>query len=181
MAISEAIFPIFDPVLNNLIPMATIALEGMRFFAYHGYYEEERILGNEFILDVYVNTETILTKFVDDLHADLDEVEEILKGADMTLKDIDVKRGKKPEKDKHRPTTVNYETVYLLCQAEMRESTLLLETLVENIADRIIDYFDNVEGILVRLKKRTPPLGGRVDNAWVMITKVEIEIPMFGE
>ena len=180
MAISEALLLIFASVLNNWIPMATIALEGMRFYAYHGYYEEERILGNEFILDVYVNTETILTKFVDDLHADLDEVDEMLKAADMSLKDIGVKRGK-AEKDKHRPTTVNYETVYLLCQAEMRESTQLLETLVESIAERIIGYFDNVEGVLVRLKKRHPPLGGRVDNAWVMITKGEIEIPMFGE
>ena len=50
--------------------MATIALEGMRFYAYHGYYEEERTLGNEFILDVYVNTEIVLTTLVDDLHAD---------------------------------------------------------------------------------------------------------------
>ena len=161
--------------------MATIALEGMRFFAYHGYYEEERILGNDFILDVYVNAETVLTKFTDDLYADLDEVEETLKENDMSLKEIGIKRSKKPEKDKHRPTTVNYETVYLLCQAEMKEPTHLLETLVENIAERITDYFDNVEGVLVRLKKLYPPLGGRVDNAWVMATHGEIEIPMFGE
>ncbi len=31
-----------------------IALEGIRFFAHHGYYEEERLSGQEFILDVYV-------------------------------------------------------------------------------------------------------------------------------
>ena len=160
--------------------MATIALEGMRFYAYHGYYEEERTLGNEFILDVYVNTEIVLTTLVDDLHADLDEVEEMLKAGDMSLKDIGIKRGKKPEDDKHRPTTVNYETVYLLCQAVMREPSHLLEPLVDSIADRITDYFDNVEGVLVRLKKLNPPLGGRVASAWVMASKGEIEIPMFG-
>ncbi len=34
--------------------MLTIALESMRFFAYHGFYHEERILGNHFMLDVLV-------------------------------------------------------------------------------------------------------------------------------
>ncbi|ATL47873.1 dihydroneopterin aldolase [Chitinophaga caeni] len=34
--------------------MLTIALESIEFFAYHGYYEEERILGNNFILDIAV-------------------------------------------------------------------------------------------------------------------------------
>ncbi|MCO6477363.1 MAG: dihydroneopterin aldolase [Phaeodactylibacter sp.] len=159
--------------------MATIALEGMRFFAYHGYYEEEQILGNEFVVDIFVNTETILTKFTDDLHADLDQVEELLKAGEMSLKAIGVKRGK-PDDDKHRPTTVNYETLYLLCQKEMREPAHLLETVVDKIADSITDYFDNVEGVLVRLKKLNPPLGGRVASAWVMASRGEIEIPMFG-
>lgn len=34
--------------------MAWIALEGVRFFGYHGYYEEESVLGTEFVLNVYV-------------------------------------------------------------------------------------------------------------------------------
>lgn len=34
-----------------------IALEGLRLFARHGYYEEERLLGREFILDIYVGTD----------------------------------------------------------------------------------------------------------------------------
>jgi len=38
--------------------MTRIALEGMHFFAYHGYYEEERIVGNQFIIDVYVDVDT---------------------------------------------------------------------------------------------------------------------------
>lgn len=37
--------------------MAIIGLEGMRIFARHGFYEEERILGNEFILDVFLDTD----------------------------------------------------------------------------------------------------------------------------
>lgn len=38
--------------------MTRIALEGMHFFAYHGYYEEERIVGNQFIIDVLVDVDT---------------------------------------------------------------------------------------------------------------------------
>jgi 7,8-dihydroneopterin aldolase/epimerase/oxygenase len=34
--------------------MAWIALEGVRFFAHHGYYEEEALLGSEFVVNVYV-------------------------------------------------------------------------------------------------------------------------------
>ena len=37
--------------------MGRIALEGMTFFARHGFYEEEQILGNHFIVDVYVETD----------------------------------------------------------------------------------------------------------------------------
>ena len=34
-----------------------IALEGMHFYAYHGYYEEERERGNKFIVDLYVKAD----------------------------------------------------------------------------------------------------------------------------
>lgn len=36
--------------------MAWIALEGMRFFAYHGVYDAEQVLGGEYVLDVYIKT-----------------------------------------------------------------------------------------------------------------------------
>lgn len=34
--------------------MAAIALEGMRFYAYHGFYEEEQIIGNYYLVDIDV-------------------------------------------------------------------------------------------------------------------------------
>lgn len=34
---------------------ATIALEGMRFYAYHGYYSEEQLIGGYYVVDVYAN------------------------------------------------------------------------------------------------------------------------------
>ncbi len=36
--------------------MATVSLKGMRFYAYHGYYEFERKIGNNFIVDVDIIT-----------------------------------------------------------------------------------------------------------------------------
>ncbi|MEL6987176.1 MAG: dihydroneopterin aldolase [Bacteroidota bacterium] len=36
--------------------MGLIALEGMQYYAYHGFYDEEQKIGNEYLIDVYVNT-----------------------------------------------------------------------------------------------------------------------------
>jgi dihydroneopterin aldolase len=38
--------------------MATIAIEGMQFFSYHGHFEEESIIGTKFLLDLYLETDT---------------------------------------------------------------------------------------------------------------------------
>ncbi|KAA8478528.1 dihydroneopterin aldolase [Arcticibacter tournemirensis] len=36
-----------------------IGLEGVRFFAYHGFYPEEQILGNEFIVDIITEMDVL--------------------------------------------------------------------------------------------------------------------------
>lgn len=36
--------------------MGVIALEGLEFFAYHGYYEEEQKIGNKYSVDITVET-----------------------------------------------------------------------------------------------------------------------------
>ncbi|EJF52294.1 dihydroneopterin aldolase [Saprospira grandis DSM 2844] len=38
--------------------MGRIGIEGMEFYAYHGFYEEERKMGGRYRLDVYVETAT---------------------------------------------------------------------------------------------------------------------------
>lgn len=45
-----------------------IALEGMKFYAYHGFYEEEAILGNEFVIDVIIETDFSKASKSDDLN-----------------------------------------------------------------------------------------------------------------
>lgn len=37
--------------------MGIIEIEGMEFYAYHGHYEEERVVGNRFLLDLRIEGE----------------------------------------------------------------------------------------------------------------------------
>lgn len=115
--------------------MAIIALEGIHFYGYHGFYEEERITGNHYVIDVYVDSDTDKAAEDDNLYA-----------------------------------TVNYETVYLICQMEMRKPSKLLETLAQNIMGHLNGHFETLLGIKVRITKLHPPLGGRVDSAYVELS-----------
>ena len=48
--------------------MAKLSLEGMEFYAHHGYYEEETILGGYYIVDVYLETDIVKAAAKDDLN-----------------------------------------------------------------------------------------------------------------
>jgi 7,8-dihydroneopterin aldolase/epimerase/oxygenase len=37
--------------------LGTISLEGLEFFAYHGYYDEEQKVGNKYSLDITIHTD----------------------------------------------------------------------------------------------------------------------------
>ncbi len=114
--------------------MATIALEGMRFFAYHGVYEEEQILGGDYIVDVEISTLVDKAAIEDDVFQ-----------------------------------TLNYETVYLICEAAMRKPANLIETVASRIALNIKHQFGFIKEMKVKVKKLNPPLGGRVESAWVEV------------
>lgn len=47
--------------------MAIISLEGIKMFARHGFYEEEEILGNEFLIDLSVDAPIGAASMTDDL------------------------------------------------------------------------------------------------------------------
>ncbi|MDH5608429.1 MAG: dihydroneopterin aldolase [Cyclobacteriaceae bacterium] len=48
--------------------MGTVSLEGMEFYARHGYYEEERIIGNKYSVDIHIELDF-------DLAAESDKLE----------------------------------------------------------------------------------------------------------
>jgi len=47
--------------------MGKILLEGMEFFAYHGHYKEEQIIGTKFIADLEMEFETSIAEYSDHL------------------------------------------------------------------------------------------------------------------
>ncbi|MDX5443432.1 MAG: dihydroneopterin aldolase, partial [Hymenobacteraceae bacterium] len=48
--------------------MGQIALEGMEFFAFHGFYDEEQKIGNKYGVDLYIKTDLHAAAESDDLH-----------------------------------------------------------------------------------------------------------------
>lgn len=79
--------------------------------------------------------------------------------------------------------TVNYETVFQICMAEMAQPRKLLETVVTGIIQRMKRQFPQMMGIKVQVRKLNPhigtkmrakentenyqPIGGRAEAAWV--------------
>ncbi len=47
--------------------MAIISIEGMEFFAYHGCFAEEQIIGTKFRVDLYIEADTTEAEATDDL------------------------------------------------------------------------------------------------------------------
>lgn len=110
--------------------MATIALKGMEFYAHHGYYPEERVIGNAYSVDVWITTSTQRAAVTDELS-----------------------------------DTINYETVFLIVEAEMRKPSHLLEQVIQRIVMALKHQFANIQAVKVRLTKQNPPLGGQVQSA----------------
>ena len=48
--------------------MGQIALEGMEFFAFHGFYDEEQKIGNKYGVDLYIETNLHAAAASDELH-----------------------------------------------------------------------------------------------------------------
>jgi len=114
--------------------MGLIALEGMEFYAYHGFYPEEQLIGGDYIIDVYLDTN------FDDA-ADNDALE----------------------------VTINYETIYRIVKVEMQKNSKLLESIAQRIIDKIIGICKTVEVLKVRVTKKNPPLGARVQRAYIEV------------
>jgi dihydroneopterin aldolase len=115
--------------------MAVIGLEKVRFYAYHGYYEEENIIGGEFELDVFVDVPVTGAAAGDDLGR-----------------------------------TVNYETIFFICESEMKKTSKLIETVAMRILERLQTQFEGkVMGVKVILRKIAPPMDGKVGCASIEV------------
>jgi len=116
--------------------MIKVALQEIRFFAYHGFYPEEQILGGSFLLDVEVEFKN------EDVEDDISK-------------------------------TVNYEKLYSILAEEMKQPRKLLETLVQEMIEKIRADFPFLETVKVGIKKLNPPLPGEVKYSLVEITWIK--------
>ena len=48
--------------------MSVISIEGMEFFAYHGCFKEEQVIGTKFRIDLFLETDTTTAEKSDNLH-----------------------------------------------------------------------------------------------------------------
>ncbi len=67
--------------------MATIEIEGMEFYAYHGHFKEERVVGNKFVVTIAIESDASKAAQSDHLSDALDyqKVYQLIK-AEMNLK-----------------------------------------------------------------------------------------------
>ena len=84
---------------------------------------------------------------------------------DVTL-DVDVTQAAVAD-DLNR--TINYETIYLICEAAMRRPSKLIENVAERIALQLKHQFGYIKEMSIVIRKKNPPLGGVVDCAMVEV------------
>ena len=114
--------------------MAKIVLEGMQFYAFHGFYEEERIIGGNYVVDVYLEAQVNKAAVSDDLSQ-----------------------------------TVNYESIWHICNREMKQPSRLIENVAERISMGIKHQFSFIREMTVRVRKMSPPLPGVVAQSYVEV------------
>ncbi len=67
--------------------------------------------------------------------------------------------------------TINYQDLYGIVKSEMKQTKLLLETVIECIASKITSTYSNVNRLKIRIDKCMPQLSGPIKS-----TFVEVEI-----
>lgn len=87
---------------------------------------------------------------------------------DVEMK-IDFEEAAKSDKLEH---TVDYEIVYnILKELMVSQKKYLVESLAYQISMTVLDRFETVQDVLVRVRKINPPVGGVCDYAEAEYTK----------
>ncbi len=116
--------------------MGYIEIEGMEFYAYHGHYKEEQIVGNRFLINLKIETDCSKAAESDNIN-----------------------------------DAVNYQTAYKIIKAEMKKKSNLLENIAGRILDSLYENMENVKLITIKVSKMNPPMGGKINNVSVTMTK----------
>lgn len=109
-----------------------VGLEGIKFNAAIGYFEEERIYKNNFLVDVNV----LFTQNVVSQTEDLSQ-------------------------------TVDYGLLHEICKQEFAKESLLIETVAQQILDKVIATFPFVEVVNIKIRKLNPPLTAQIQHSFI--------------
>ena len=109
-----------------------VGLEGVKFNAAIGFFEEERIFKNNFLVDVDV------------LFTQLDKTQ---------TEDLS--------------QTIDYSLLYDICEQEFAKVSLLIETVAQQILNKIITDFSFVEEAHVKIRKLNPPLKAQIQHSFI--------------
>lgn len=101
--------------------MFSISLHNLIFFSFHGVHEEERILGNNYEVNVVIS---------------FDSMEQI-----TALEQ-----------------TVNYASVYEIIKQQMAIPAMLLETVAQDLTQKIYNHDNRIKTISVSIEKKNPPI-----------------------
>lgn len=116
--------------------MGIIEIEGMEFYAYHGCFKEEQIVGNKFMVDLKIEADCDKAKISDN------------------IKDA-----------------VNYQTAYEIVKEEIEQKSHLLENIAHRILEKLFQKLSGIQTASVKIAKINPPLGGKIKNVNVTLTK----------
>lgn len=114
--------------------ISKIELKSMKFYARHGVGEQERTVGNYFVVDLLLTA----------------PLENAVKSDDLN-------------------DTINYAKVYQVIKQEMDIPSDLLEHVAGRILSVLKVSFPQLEEIELKLSKLSPPLGGDVYSASVIL------------
>ena len=109
-----------------------VGLEGVKFNAAIGFFEEERIFKNNFLVDVDV----LFTQNDNTQTEDLSQ-------------------------------TLDYSLLFAICEQEFAKVCLLIETVAQQILNKIISDFSFVEEVHVKIKKLNPPLKAQIQQSFI--------------
>jgi dihydroneopterin aldolase len=63
--------------------------------------------------------------------------------------------------------TINYQEVYYLVKEQMQQRSHLIEHVARRILNALFDQFPELNAATIRLSKKNPPIGGKLDSVSV--------------
>jgi 7,8-dihydroneopterin aldolase/epimerase/oxygenase len=115
--------------------MLTIHLHSLIFHSFHGMFKEEKILGNDFEVNMDVSFEAC-------------------------------------EKITRLSQSLDYVSLHAIIKAVMDQPTPMLETVVQELAERVRLFDEKIKSVSISIKKLNPPIGNFQGSAGVSYSTV---------